>query len=129
MSITHDKHKELLSELIGLIEKTKTQVAVQANSSLTVLFWSIGYKILSHVLNNQRADYGKQIVVTLSRELVEKYGQNYEEKNLRKMIQFAEKYSDIEKVVTLSRHLSWSHFLTLIPIKNKLNCLNCIKMG
>jgi hypothetical protein len=118
MSIAHDKHKELIDELIVLIETTKTQVVAQANSSLTVLFWGIGYKILNHVLNNQRADYGKQIVVTLSRELVKKYGQNYEEKNLRRMIQFAEKYNDIEKVVTLSRHLSWSHFLVLIPIKD-----------
>lgn len=119
MSITNDKHNGLLTELIALIEKTKTQVAVQVNSSLTVLFWGIGHKILTHVLNNQRADYGKQIVVTLSRELVEKYGQNYEEKNLRRMIQFAEAFSDLEKVVTLSRHLSWSHFLALIPIKDQ----------
>lgn len=119
MSIAHPKHSELLTELIGLIEKTKAQVVVQASSSLTVLFWGIGHKILNHVLNNQRADYGKQIVVTLSRELVKKYGQNYEEKNLRRMIQFAETYNDVEKVVTLSRHLSWSHFLTLIPIKDQ----------
>ena len=35
------------------------------------------------------------------------------------MIQFAEKYPEIEKVVTLSRHLQWSHFLILIPIKDK----------
>ena len=34
------------------------------------------------------------------------------------MIQFAEKYTNIENVVTLSRHLSWSHFLTLIPLDN-----------
>lgn len=35
------------------------------------------------------------------------------------MIQFAEKYTDIENVVTLSRHLSWSHFIALIPIKDQ----------
>jgi len=35
------------------------------------------------------------------------------------MIQFAEKYNDIKKVATLSRHLSWSHFLVLIPLKNQ----------
>ena len=119
MSIVPEKQNELLNELIDLIEKTKTQVIAQANSSLTVLFWGIGHKILNHVLNNQRADYGKQIVVTLSRGLVGKYGQNYEEKNLRRMIQFTETFSDIEKVVTLSRHLSWSHFLALIPIKDQ----------
>lgn len=73
---------------------------------MTILFWHVGSRILSKTLQNKRADYGKQIVVTLSRELVEKYGNNFEEKNLRRMIQFAEQYSELEKVVTLSRHLS-----------------------
>lgn len=43
----------------------------------------------------------------------------YEEKNLRRMIQFAEKYPNVENVVTLSRHLSGSHFITLIPLKGQ----------
>lgn len=34
------------------------------------------------------------------------------------MIQFAEKFKDFQIVVTLSRQLSWSHFLVLIPIKS-----------
>lgn len=55
----------------------------------------------------------------MSRKLVERFGRNYEEKNLRRMIQFAEKYPNFENVVTLSRHLSWSHFLALIPVKEQ----------
>lgn len=119
MSIEKIEYQDLLNELVVLIEKTKTQVISHINSSLTVLFWHVGNRILSHNLQNKRAEYGKQIVVTVSRELVEKFGRNYEEKNLRRMIQFAEKYTDIENVVTLSRHLSWSHFLTLIPLKDQ----------
>ncbi len=72
-----------------------------------------------HILNNKRAEYGKQIVVTLSRELVKKFGRNFEEKNLRRMQQFAEQFMDFEIVVTLSRHLSWSHILALLPLKSK----------
>ncbi len=118
MMIEKLDNKDLISELIRLIENTKEQVVSQVNSSLTILFWSIGKKILTHNLKHKRAEYGKQIVVTVSRELVAKYGRNYEEKNLRRMIQFAAKYTDFEKVVTLSRHLSWSHFLALIPLKS-----------
>jgi len=108
----------LLEKLTLLIENTKEKVAVQINSSLTILFWHIGSEISNHVLNNQRAEYGRQIVVTLSRGLTEKFGNNYEEKNLRRMIQFAQIFSDFDNVVTLSRHLSWSHFLVLIPLKS-----------
>ena len=119
MYLQKSEYQDLLSELILLVEKTKSNIITYANSSVTVLFWHIGNRILTQTLENKRADYGKQIVVTLSRELTSKFGQTYEEKNLRRMIQFAEQYPDFENVVTLSRHLSWSHFLTLIPIKRK----------
>ena len=119
MSIEKIEYQDLLNELIAIIEKTKKQVVSYTNSSLTVMFWNVGNRILSNNLQYKRAEYGKQIVVTLSRELVAKFGKNYEEKNLRRMIQFAEKYPNIENVVTLSRHLSWSHFITLIPLKEQ----------
>ncbi|MEA3496911.1 MAG: PDDEXK nuclease domain-containing protein [Bacteroidota bacterium] len=119
MSLNKIEYQNLLNDLVALIEKTKTQVVSYANSSLTVLFWHIGKRILTHNLQNKRAEYGKQIVVTVSRELVKNFGKNYEEKNLRRMIQFAEKYPIVENVVTLSRHLSWSHFIALIPIKEQ----------
>jgi predicted nuclease of restriction endonuclease-like (RecB) superfamily len=119
MSIQKNTYQDLISELVTLIENTKFQVVSYANSSLTVLFWHIGKRILAHELHNDRAEYGKQIVVSLSRELVDRFGKNYEEKNLRRMIQFAKQFPDVKNVVTLSRHLTWSHFLTLIPIKEQ----------
>jgi predicted nuclease of restriction endonuclease-like (RecB) superfamily len=119
MSIKKVEYQDLLTEVVALIEKAKYQVVSYANSSLTILFWHIGERILTQNLQNDRGEYGKQIVVTLSRELVKRFGKNYEEKNLWRMIQFTKQFPDIENVVTLSRHLSWSHFLVLIPIKEQ----------
>jgi len=110
--------QDLFNELAQHIEKSQQQIVAQANSVLTLLFWYIGTRINETILNNERAVYGKQIVVTLSRELSSKYGRNFEEKNLRRMLQFAEQFQDKEIVVTLSRQLSWSHFLALLPLKN-----------
>lgn len=110
--------QSLFNELSQLIEQSQLQVATQINSALTMLFWHIGERINQNILQNKRADYGKQIVVTLSRQLTEKYGRNFEEKNLRRMLQFAEQFSDEQIVVTLSRQLSWSHILALLPLKN-----------
>jgi predicted nuclease of restriction endonuclease-like (RecB) superfamily len=107
----------LLKQIIELIEKTKYQVAVQINSGFTLLFWQVGNHINKFILNNQRAEYGKQIVPTLSAQLVAQYGKNYEEKNLRRMLQFAEQFTDFEIVVPLARQLSWSHFVLLLPLK------------
>jgi predicted nuclease of restriction endonuclease-like (RecB) superfamily len=111
--------KLLFQELSLLIDQGKQQVISAVNNTLTVLFWHIGEKINTHILRHKRAEYGEQIVVTLSRQLVAEYGNSFEEKNLRRMMQFAEQFTDIEIVVTLSRQLSWSHFLVLIPIKKR----------
>ena len=75
----------LLNELSQLIEQSQQHVMAQVNSAISMLFWYIGNRINQSILQNKRADYGKQIVVTLSRQLAEKYGRNFEEKNLRRM--------------------------------------------
>lgn len=110
-----DNH--LFSELSELIEKSQQQVVSYANSTLTILFWQVGKRINEDVLNNQRASYGKQIVSLIAIRLEEKYGRNFTEKNIRRMMQFAQEFPDFQIVVPLARQLSWSHFLILIPLK------------
>lgn len=88
MELSSDK--KFVNKLVQLVESTKNEVISYANSSLTTLFWKIGQLVKLEILDNQRAEYGKEIVVTVSRELVERFGRSYEAKNLRRMIQFAE---------------------------------------
>jgi predicted nuclease of restriction endonuclease-like (RecB) superfamily len=109
---------DLFIELSQLIEQSKQQVAVQANSALTILFWQVGNRINQDILQNKRAEYGKQIVPTLSAQLENKYGRNFTEKNVRRMLRFAEQFTDFQIVVPLSRQLSWSHFVELLPLKS-----------
>ena len=72
----------LLTELSQLIEQSQQQVVAQANSTLTLLFWHIGNRINKEILQNKRADYGKRIVPTLSTQLKDKYGKNFELRNV-----------------------------------------------
>ncbi|PKP46480.1 MAG: DUF1016 domain-containing protein [Bacteroidetes bacterium HGW-Bacteroidetes-12] len=116
---TNSNEQDLFNEIATLVEQSKQQITVQANSTLTLLFWHVGNRINEFVLQHERAEYGKQIVVTLSRQLVERYGKNFEERNLRRMLQFAEQFSDFSIVSTLSPQLSWSHFITLLPLKKQ----------
>lgn len=109
----------LFQELSALIEQSRTQVAVVANSALTILFWKVGKRINDEILNNERAEYGKQVVGTISKQLETAYGRSFAEKNVRRMMQFASGFSESEIVVTLSRQLTWSHFLVLIPLKSR----------
>jgi predicted nuclease of restriction endonuclease-like (RecB) superfamily len=110
--------KILFTDLSQIIEQGKSQVTKQVNSVLTLTYWHVGKKINEHILKNKRAEYGKQIVAPVARQLVEKFGNGFAEKNLRRMMQFASVFNDFTIVVTASRQLSWSHFIELIPLKN-----------
>lgn len=81
------------------------------------MFWQIGNRINQDILQNKRAEYSKQIVSTVPTQLKERYGKNFELRNLRRMMQFAEQFTDFQIVVPLSRQLSWSHFVELLPLK------------
>jgi len=118
-NILANTQQALLTELSHLIEQSQQQIVSQANSTLTLLFWHIGKRIHKEILQNKRADYGKRIVPTVSAQLEERFGRNFTEKNVRRMLQFAEQFPDNSIVATLSRQLSWSHFLVLIPLKSQ----------
>jgi len=115
--ISKNGEQELLSRLSELIEYSKQRISSQANSILTMLFWQIGKDINDYVLEHERAEYGKYIMSTVSTHLTEKYGNNFELRNLRRMRQFAEQFADFKIVSTLSTQLSWSHFVELLPLK------------
>lgn len=110
----------LIGDLRQLIDETRNRVARSVNSELTILYWRIGSRIRKDVLNDERADYGEQIVSTVSRQLTEEYGNGFGKRNLFRMIKFAELYSNSEIVTTLSAQLSWSHFVAILPVKNDL---------
>ena len=110
----------LLSELRSLIEQTRSNVAQTVNSALVLMNWHIGKRINDKILRNKRAEYGKEIVASLSQQLTIDYGNSFTRANLFRMVQFAEVFADEEIVVTLSRQLGWSHFLAIIPLKDEL---------
>ena len=109
---------ELLGDLRQIIDSARSRVAATANYELTAMYWHIGDRINRDVLNNARAEYGKQIVSTLSTQLQQEYGtKGFEERTVRRMMQFAQLFPDFQIVSPLVSKLSWSHFLIVMPIK------------
>ena len=113
------ENKNLVVELKSLIASTKEQVAISVNSSLTLMYWQIGYKINEDILKNSRAEYGKEILQTVSAKLTEEFGQGYSYSSLTRMMKFAQ-YFTFENIATLSQQLSWSHFKELLPMEDNL---------
>ncbi|HLF96485.1 MAG TPA: PDDEXK nuclease domain-containing protein [Methylococcaceae bacterium] len=111
---------DLVDDIHRLITEARTNAATAVNASLTLLYWRVGQRIRQDVLSEKRARYGEQIVSSLSRQLAAEHGPGFSEKNLQRMIQFAEVFPDERIVVSLIRHLSWTHFIALIPLKQPL---------
>lgn len=109
----------LFKDLSQIIDQGKIQVAHQVNSTLTLVYWQVGHRINKFILDYERAEYAEGIVPALSEQLKDKYGKSFALRNLRRMIQFAQVFPDWEIVSPLVTQLSWTHFITLLPIKNK----------
>ena len=69
--------------------------------------WNIGNRINRDVLNYERAEYGKQIVAQVARQLQEEYGtKGFDEKSIRRMMQFARLMPDSQIVAQLATKLT-----------------------
>ncbi|MBE3088060.1 MAG: DUF1016 family protein [Chloroflexi bacterium] len=110
----------LLDDLRRMIEETRQGVAATVNAALTLLYWRIGKRINEEILKGERAEYGEQIVSTLSRLLITEYGSGFSAKNIHHMMRFFEAFPDEPLVSTLSRQLTWSHFKEIIYLKQTL---------
>jgi hypothetical protein len=110
----------LLQDLREMIAGARQDVARSVNSALVMLYWKIGQRIRKEILKEKRADYGEEIVQTLSAQLVEEFGPGFGRRNLFNMVRFVEVFPNSKIIATLSRQLSWSHFVEIIPLKDEL---------
>jgi len=110
----------LIVDVRHMIDAARQRVAAEVNAELTLLYWHIGRRIQIEILQGERAGYGEEIIATLAQQLTLEYGRSFEEKNLRRMIQFAETFPDEAIVAALRRQLGWSHFKSLIPLNDPL---------
>lgn len=108
----------LHAELRGLIAASRQRLAGAVNAELTCLYWRIGRRLVTEVLGSERAQYGTQLMDRLGERLAQEFGRGFEAKNLRRMVQFAQSFADEAIVATLSRQLSWSHVVALLPLKS-----------
>lgn len=117
--MTTDLAPTLISDVKQLIDEARQRVAAIVNAELTMLYWRIGKRIQTEVLGGERAKYGKQMLVGLSKTLTQEYGRGWSEKTLRHCLHAVETIPE-EIVDTVCRQLSWSHLKLLIYIDDDL---------
>ena len=115
---TQIDENQLFKRVSQIIEKRKARAYSSANQEATLMFWEVGQYINSVILDSKRAEYGKKILPTLASKLVLKYGRNFSERNLYRMMLFAERFQDFKILPPLAAKLGWSHIIELLPLKS-----------
>jgi hypothetical protein len=77
---------DLLKDLRTLIDQARSRVAQTVNTELVALHWHIGEKIRVEILKQGRAEYGKQVLETLGRQLTLDYGRGFDHSCLARMV-------------------------------------------
>lgn len=80
----------LVNEIRSLVLECRRRVARKVNSELVMLYWEIGQRVRKDVLQGKRAEYGGEIVQTVSALLVQEFGHGFSRRNLFRRIRFAE---------------------------------------
>lgn len=110
----------LHTDVRELILAARQKVAHAVNAGLTMAYWQVGERIRREALNQKRADYGREIIQTLSGKLTREFGTGFSRSNLAGMVRFAELFPDGRIVQTLSAQLGWSHFTLLLRVDDPL---------
>ena len=109
-------HTDIYNSIKILMENARKDVAKQVNSILVRTYWEIGRIIIEEEQKrSDRAEYGKQLLIELSKKLSKEYGKGFSRSNLQNMRNFYLLYPICQ---TVSGKLTWSHYCELLSISD-----------
>ena len=112
--------KNYINEIKTILKNARQKAYTAVNSAMVEAYWEIGRRIVEEEQNGkERAEYGKEILQNLSKELTEEFGKGYSYRTLREIRQFYLMFSDFEKWRTVSAKLTWSHFQKVLRVSDE----------
>jgi predicted nuclease of restriction endonuclease-like (RecB) superfamily len=129
---TVDTYATVLSGVVELMDAARRAAARSVNAVMTATYWEIGRRIVElEQRGESRAEYGKQIIERLAKDLSDRFGRGFQKSNLSQMRAFYITYPNIEQSLspetispeifqTLSGKfpLPWSHYVKLLSVKS-----------
>jgi predicted nuclease of restriction endonuclease-like (RecB) superfamily len=110
---------QYIQEIKQILAQARQKTYQAINSAMVEAYWKIGEKIVLEEQNGKnRADYGKEVIKTISKELTQEYGKGFSNRTLWEIRQFYLYFQDFGIVRTLFAQLSWSHFQRVLKVPN-----------
>ncbi len=118
IKISANNYEGLVSQISKTYLQGKNNAVVAVNSELVNTYWKVGQHIVEFEQEGkERAEYGSKLLERLSKDLSLLHGRGFSVSNIRRMRQLYEEYPIS---ATLSHQLSWSHYVELMKIDDKL---------
>ena len=112
-----DLRSDFISEVKGIIEQSREKAIRSVDHIRVLMYWELGRKIVEEERNGLlRVDFGKFIIMKLSKALTEEYGTGFSTRRLYLYCQF---YNVYPIVPALRAQLGWSHYKILLSIDNQ----------
>lgn len=111
---------DIYYEISELIKKKKTGIKNIVNDTMISLYWGIGEHLFNEILKKEKPEYGRKMIIEISKRLANEYGKGFNRSSVFRMVQFYQLFPQFDKVATLSQQLTWSHFVELLPIEDEL---------
>lgn len=116
--VMNQNYTDLVFQIGSALEEGRKKAIQNVNSILVETYWNIGHYIVQFEQNgSEKAKYGEELLVRLSKDLTLKYGKGFSRSNLFQIRQF---YLKFQKFQTLSGKLSWSHYTEIIKADSPL---------
>ena len=110
-------YENALNDIKTIISSARNTAYSVTNQVMITAYWNTGKRIVEEEQNGQaRAEYGKNLINTLSEELTREYGEGFSSRNLRNFRQFYLCFPDQEIWNTRAPNLTWSHLRCLLRV-------------
>lgn len=130
ITINNENSELTYNSIRNSIIVAQNKVYTAVNTAMVQAYWEIGEQIYKACGDNDRSEYGKNLIKFLSDKLTSEFGKGFSETNLKNMRRF---YIQFPIRQTLSAELSWSHYQKLMRIDDKVlrefYTEECIKSG
>ena len=120
--IKYSKTDNVLNDVCSIIDSARDYAFQSVNLALVERNWLIGYRIAEEELKGQdRANYGKEIIKKIAKELADEYGKGFDSRNLYYFLNFYKTFPNILNAVSSKSNalLSWTHYRTLLQVLDK----------
>ena len=112
--------KNYINEIKTILKNARQEAYTAVNLAMVEAYWKIGRRIVEEEQSGrERAEYGKEIIKNLSKELTEEFGKGFGERNIRNIRQFYVLFSDYEKWKSLISKLTWTHIQKVLRVSDE----------